>query len=61
MNLQLLNGCTETHTTSKFGCMGMANSPSSSLDVGIHIASRPFVTKVREAKLRISFCIASNP
>jgi hypothetical protein len=41
--------------------MGMANSPSSSLDVGIHIASRPFVTKVREAKLRISFCIASNP
>lgn len=40
--------------------MGITNS-TSSLDVGIHIHRRPSVTSVREAKVRMSFCIASNP
>lgn len=58
--IQLLNACTETLTRSKSGCIGAGNS-ASSLVVGIHIDKRPFVTSVREANVRMSFCIASNP
>lgn len=59
-NLQLLKDCTETLTSSRSGCIG-AGSSASSLVVGIHIDKRPFVTSVREANVRMSFCIASNP
>lgn len=57
---QLLKCCTETLTKSKSGCIGAGNSASSFV-VGIHIDRRPFVTSVREANVRISFSIASNP
>ena len=52
--LHLLNGCTHTLMTFRHGCVGMANSMSSSLAVGIHMAKRPFSTSVREAKCRMS-------
>lgn len=58
--LQLLKCCTETLTKSKSGCIGAGNS-ASSLVVGIHMDRRPFVTSVRDANVRISFSIASNP
>src|ERR1700761_5744246 len=41
--------------------MGIGNSTSSSLAVGIHIDRRPSLTRVCAAKSKISFCSASNP
>lgn len=60
-DLQLLKYCTETLTTSRFGCIGTGNSTASSLAVGIHIVKRPFGTRVRTAKSRTSLCSASKP
>ena len=61
VDIHKLNSCTDTLMTFRFGCIGVASSPSSSLAVGIHMHSRPFVTSVRDAKFRMSFCRASKP